>query len=247
MSGESEPFRIAGWREGGLVVSRKLMKTNARWNGRFIAISAVLLWVAIVFAATAITPQYQIYDIGVIDAGDDASQGFGVSHGGIAVGRSIRTGGSQAFTWTINGGIVGLPNLAGRSYAVSNSANDDGVVVGTAATTLFGTSRLPVIWQNGVVSQLPLPAGETLGDANSVNASSVAVGSVDSGSNQRGVIYSGGVGTIITQTTPGGSFFFTAFGINDSGRIVGQGIDPQNAARNVGIVYDIGQSAAFEV
>jgi len=29
--------------------------------------------------------------------------------------------------------------------------------------------------------------------------------------------------------------------------IVGQGIDPQNAARNVGIVYDIGQTMAFEV
>ena len=26
------------------------------------------------------------------------------------------------------------------------------------------------MWQNGAVSQLPLPPGETLGDANSVNA-----------------------------------------------------------------------------
>jgi hypothetical protein len=223
------------------------MKTNARWNARFIAISAALLWVSIVSGATATTPQYQIYDIGVIEVGDDASQGFGVSHGGIAVGRSIRTDGSQAFTWTINGGIVGLPNLAGRSYAVSNSANDNGIAVGTAATTLFGTSRLPVIWQNGVVSQLPLPAGETLGDANSVNTSTVAVGSVDAGSLQRGVIYSSGSATIITQTTTNGSYFLTAFGINDSGRVVGQGIDPTNAARNVGIVYDIGQNAAFEV
>ena len=223
------------------------MKTNARSNRRFIAFTAGLLSVAIISAATATTPQYQIYDIGVIDVGDDASQGFGVSHGGIAVGRSIRTGGSQALTWTLNSGIVGLPNLAGRSYAVSNSANDNGVVVGTAATTLFGTSRLPVIWQNGAVSQLPLPPGETLGDANSVNASSVAVGSVDAGSLQRGVIYSSGSATIITQTTTNGSYFLTAFGINDSGRVVGQGIDPTNAARNVGIVYDIGQNTAFEV
>src|SRR6266404_8740118 len=223
------------------------MKTNARSNRRFIAFTAGLLSVAIISAATATTPQYQIYDIGVIEVSDDASQGFAVSHGGIAVGRSIRTGGSQALTWTLNSGIVGLPNLAGRSYAVSNSANDNGVVVGTAATTLFGSSRLPVIWQNGAVSQLPLPPGETLGDANSVNASGVAVGSVDAGSSQRGAIYSGGSGTIITQTTANGSFFVTAFGINDSGRVVGQGIDPMNAARNVGIVYDIGQNTAFEV
>ena len=82
--------------------------------------------VAIVSAANATTPQYQIYDIGVIDPGDDASQGFGVSHGGIAVGRSIRTGGSQAFSWTLQGGIVGLPNLAGRNHAVANSAAESG-------------------------------------------------------------------------------------------------------------------------
>ena len=229
------------------MVSRRVMKTNAPWNVRSIAITAGLLAVAIVTTATAGNPQYQIYDIGVIDAGDDASQGFGVSHGGIAVGRSIRTGGSQAFTWTLNGGIVGLPNLAGRSHAVSNNANDSGVVVGTTATTLFGTSRLPIMWQNGAVSQLPLPPGETLGDANSVNASTVAVGSVDAGISQRGVIFSGGNATVITQTTPTGSFFLTAFGINDSGRVVGQGIDPNNAARNVGIVFDIGQNVAFEV
>ncbi len=170
-----------------------------------------------------------------------------MSPGGIAVGRSLNNTGSEAFSWTLNGGIMGLPNLAGRSFAVSNSANDSGTIVGTAATTAFGSGRLPVVWQNGVVSQLPLPVGETLGDANSVNSANIAVGSVDGGSNQRGVIYSGGSATIITQTTTNGSFFLTAFGINDSGRIVGQGIDPQNAARNVGIVYDIGQSMAFEV
>jgi hypothetical protein len=193
------------------------------------------------------TPQYQIFDIGVVQVGDSASQGFGVSPGGIAVGRSFQASGSQAFTWTLNGGIVGLPNLSGRSFCVSNSANDNGFVVGTGATTPFGSSRLPVVWQNGVVSQLPLPAGQTLGDANSVNASAVAVGSVNAGTDQRGVIYNGGSATIITQTTATGCFFLTAFGINDSGRIVGQGIDPNNAARNVGIVYDMGQNMAFEV
>lgn len=217
-----------------------------KWNGRFLAITATLLSAAAVPAATATTPQYQIFDIGVIDPGDDASQGFGVSLGGIAVGRSIRTGGSQAFTWTLQSGIVGLPNLAGRSHAVANSAATQ-IVVGTAATTLFGSDRLPVMWLNGAVSQLPFPPGETLGDANSVNTSGVAVGSVDAGSLQRGAIYTGAGGAIITQTTSTGCFFLTAFGINDSGRVVGQGIDPNNAARNVGIVYDIGQNMAFEV
>jgi len=204
---------------------------------------------SVVAVATALAqPQYQIFDIGVTQVGDTASQGFGASPGGVAVGRSITgNSASQAFTWTVGGGRVALPNLAGRPHAVSNAANENGIVVGTAATTLFGSSRLPVIWTNGVVSQLPLPAGETIGDANGVNASGLAVGSVDGGSFQQAVVYGGSSATVITQTTPDGSFFVTAFGINNLGRIVGQGIDPNNAARNVGIVYDIGSPAAFEV
>ncbi|MBK6587618.1 MAG: carboxypeptidase regulatory-like domain-containing protein [Acidobacteria bacterium] len=192
-------------------------------------------------------PQYQIFDLGVVQAGDTASQGFGVSNGGVAVGRSFRTGATQAYSWTQSGGRVALPNLAGRNFAVANSANDNGIVVGTGATTAFGSGRLPLVWQNGVVSQLPLPAGETLGDANDVTTSGVAVGSVNAGTLQRAVIYSAGVATVITQTTATGCFFTTAFGINDSGRIVGQGIDPNNAARNVGIVYDMSSNTATEV
>jgi hypothetical protein len=198
-------------------------------------------------SGTPLPPVYQIFDIGVVVTGDSASQGFRVSTGGVAVGRSVRTGGAQAFSWTQAGGIVGLPNLSGRAFCVSNAAKDSTLVVGTCASTLFGTSRLPVVWQNGAVSQLPLPAGETLGDANDVNASGVAVGSVDAGSLQQAVVYSGGSATVITQTTSGGSFFLTAFGINNSGRVIGQGIDPGNAARNVGIFFDIGQSTASEV
>src|SRR6266403_4326096 len=223
------------------------MKIRITSNTFSSVLAAALTSVTTVAATSAPIPQYQIYDIGVVDVGDTFSQGLGISPEGIAVGRSIRNDGSHAFSWTLNGGIVGLPDLAGRSYCVSNSANDSGDVAGTAATTVFGSGRLPVIWQNGVVSQLPLPVGQTLGDANSVNASSVAVGSVNAGSDQRGVVYSGGIATIITQTATDGSYFLTAFGINDSGRIVGQGIDPAHAARNVGIVYDIGQNMAFDV
>lgn len=102
------------------------MKFRMTSDVRSIAIAAVLLCAVGFAAVPAATPQYQIYDIGVVDVGDTASQGFGVSHAGVAVGRSLHTGGSEAFTWTLEGGIVGLPNLAGRSYAVSNSANDTG-------------------------------------------------------------------------------------------------------------------------
>jgi uncharacterized repeat protein (TIGR01451 family) len=216
------------------------MRTLAR-------ISTFFACATVAATASAGTPQYQIFDIGLIQVGDTASQGFGASPGGVAVGRSVRSNASQAFSWTLGGGLVGLPNLAGRNHAVSNDSNNYGIVVGTAATTLFGSSRLPVIWNDGVVSQLPLPAGETIGDANGVNALAVAVGSVDGGSLQQAVIYNGAFTSVIQTTTATGCFFVTAFGINDSDRIVGQGIDPNNAARNVGMVYDVGHSPASEV
>lgn len=191
-------------------------------------------------------PSYVIFDLGVVVMSDTASQGFGVSSNGIAVGRSVRTAGAQAFNWT-NGSNSGLPNLAARPFCVANAASSATSVVGTCATTLFGTSRLPVIWQNGAVTQLPLPGGETLGDANDINTAGVAVGSINSGSLQRAAVYSGGTATVITQTTSNGSFFTTAFGINDSGRIAGIGIDPNNAARNVGIVFDIGAGSSTDI
>lgn len=216
---------------------------------RLIVIAIIVLTLSqiAVSQSVIVPPQYQIFDIGVVQMGDSASQGFGASTNGIAVGRSVRTGGAQAFSWTSSGGIVGLTNLAARPFCVSNAANNTGVVVGTCATTLFGSSRLPVIWQGGAVSQLPLPAGETLGDANDVNSAGIAVGSVNGGSLQRAVVYNGANATVITQTTSIGCFFTTAFGINDSGRVIGTGIDPNNAARNVGMVFDIGAGAATEV
>src|SRR5436190_23996608 len=130
------------------------MKIRFSSYGQSIAVAGTLACLVAVAAAHAATPHYQIYDIGVVEVGDTASQGEGVSPAGIAVGTSLRTDGSQAFTWTLNGGLVPLPNLPIRSFAVSNSANDKGIAVGTAATTFFGTDRLPVIWQNGLVSQL---------------------------------------------------------------------------------------------
>src|SRR5207253_7876017 len=180
---------------------------------RFI-LMAILVALACSSPAVA-QPMYNIFDIGVL-SGDSASQGFFVSPNGIATGRSV-TGNftaTRAYTWTQGGGIVGLPNLTSpsRPFGVGNGVNNAGVVVGTGSTTSFGSSPLPLIWQGGAVSQLPLPAGQTLGRATSINASNVAVGSVNSGSNEVGVIYSGGTGTIITQTTSHGSVVRTAFG-----------------------------------
>lgn len=199
-------------------------------------------------AAGAGIPQYTIIDLGLVSPGHTASQGTGVSPNGIAVGRSVGSP-TNAFSWTESGGLVGLPNLASpaRTFGVANGVNSAGVVVGTGATTAFGSSPLPLIWENGVVSQLPMPGGQTLGRANDINNSNVAVGSVGSGSTEFGVIYSGGNATVIAQTGPGGTVLRTAYGINDAGLITGFGIDPGNAARNVGFIYNTVTNTASEV
>ncbi len=71
------------------VVSTSSMKIRITSDVRSIAVAPALLWLVAVTPAVATTHQYQICDIGVIDAGDIASQGFGVAHAGIAVGRSV--------------------------------------------------------------------------------------------------------------------------------------------------------------
>lgn len=216
--------------------------------------SLIFAVVAILFVTCGTAqaqPVYNIVDLGLL-AGDSNSQGFGISpNGTFATGRSV-TGNftaTRAFSWTQGGGMTALPNLGSpsRPFGVGNGVNDAGVVVGTGSTTSFGSSRLPLIWQGGAVSQLPLPAGQTLGQATGVNSAGVAVGSANSGSAERGAIYQGGVGSFITTTTSTGCFITVANGINNAGLVVGNGIDPSNAARNVGFLYNSVTNTATEV
>lgn len=209
--------------------------------------SLVVLSLCAVAAVALADPQYQIHDLGVVLSTDSFSQGFRVSDNGIATGRSFRTGATQAFSWTLGGGIVGLTQPSNRAYAQGNGVNNAGVVVGTGSTTSFGSGALPFIWQGGTVQQLGLPGGETIGRANDINNSNVVVGSVDGGSAEQAAIYVGGVGSVLTATTSGGSFMARALGINNSGLIAAQGIDPTNAARNAGIVYDMNTNTAIDI
>lgn len=188
-------------------------------------------------AAWADAPSYSIIDLGVVGSGT-ASQANGISPDGqIVVGRSLGTGYS-AYTWTAQGGMVPLPNIAGRNFAVAYDVNNAGLAVGTSSTTSFGSSPLPVMWNNGVLTALTMPAGFTAGQAYSVNAAGVVAGAVGGGVSQRGALFVNGVGSLITATTANGSFMNVAFGINDAGLVIGTGIDPNNAAVNVGLVYN---------
>lgn len=207
--------------------------------------AALGLLAMLVSSAPASAPDYLIFDIGAVPPAT-ASQGFRVSMTGTCTGRSFGNP-TMAFTWTSDGGLVALPNLAGRTYCAGNGLNDVGDVIGTGTTTAFGSSPLPLLWRGGVVSQLPMPAGQQFGRGNDINNAGVGCGSVGSGSLEFGVLYTATTSTPITRLTGTGCFLRTAFSLNDAGWVVGFGIDPANAARNVGFVYDSVADVSFEV
>ncbi len=214
---------------------------------------AVAIAVAFVLPLLAAGPagaellDYIIVNIGTLNPDDFASQGNDASPIlGIATGLSAGDG-DHAYTWNQDDGYVDLPNIPSRAYCRGNGANDLGVVVGTGAATFFGSSPLPLIWQDGTVAELPLPAGQTLGRAEDINNNGVAVGSVNGGSQQRGAVYADGGAYVVTTTTDTGVYVNTFFAVNDAGLAVGSGLDPNNAARTAGVVYDIAADILFEV
>ena len=180
-------------------------------------------------SAFADPTQYTLVDLGPM--GTDTGAGtFNISAGGMIVGRSTFTGGATAFTATVGGAQVALPGLAGRNYSVANGANDLGTVVGVGSTTAVGAGAIPLMWQNGVLTQLAIPAGAGIASAYDVNASNVAVGSAGAGTALQGVLYSGGSTTVISGMS-------VAYAINNGGLAVGYGIDSVSGLRN-GLVYN---------
>jgi len=190
--------------------------------------------------------EYTITEIPIANAGDFGSQGFGVSPGGIAHGRSLGDEGTP-YVWTTDAGFSALPNPAAKPFGVANGANDAGLIAGTAADTFFGSGAIPVLWTNGVLSELPIPTGLGAGRANDVNASGVVVGSCGGGIDETAAYWIDGVVSLVTATTSGGATMTTAFRVNDDNICVGVGIDPAAAARNVPLMYDIDAGVLTEI
>lgn len=68
--------------------------------------------------------------------------------GGVIIGRSASTVGTQAFRWEDSGGMVGLGFLIGDSYSSASAANGDGsIVVGESAASSVAAGRA-FIWNS---------------------------------------------------------------------------------------------------
>src|SRR4051794_35496901 len=212
------------------------------------AASAVALSLALTSAVNAAFPQYQVIDLSNVgQTNEKAVRAEGVSNDGHFV-----AGWTQQVTAT--GGVIGnrvweasspsgppniLTSTAGRNFHFARSVNNSGVVAGFSATTAFFSSPLPVYWQSGTPTVLPLPAGETVGRANDINNSNTSCGSVNGGTLERATRFTLAGAEKLGSFADGGALM-SAFGINDSGRIVGNSVDPNNAARNRGYAIDPG-------
>jgi probable HAF family extracellular repeat protein len=113
----------------------------------------------------------------------------------------------EAFLWE-NGQMIGL----GSPTEMATSINDAGQVVGDT----YGTG-LGFLWQNGVLNTPLFPmAGQPTG----INSSGLIVGGTgDANGMQVGAIFNSGSLTLLGDL-PGDNRSF-AFGVNDSGQVVG--------------------------
>ncbi len=187
-------------------------------------------------------PEYEIISLGQMGESNSGGQAISPS-GQYAAGFSD----TEPFLWESGVGVTALTSAATRPFSMPQAVNDAGTIAGIGATTFFGSSALPIVWQDGLAVLVELPAGESLGRAYGINNSGLIVGSVDGGSVERAATFSlDEAGAVLTQTLAGGTLT-TAFGVNNSGRIVGIANDPMNAAVTKGFYLDPGDTEATDI
>ncbi|MBL9126773.1 MAG: DUF3466 family protein, partial [Verrucomicrobiales bacterium] len=163
-------------------------------------------------------------DLGTL--GGDFSRATGINNLGHIVGQASDSGGvSRAFFYDENG----MHDLGGLrdGYAIAQAINDVGQVVGQAASAEDASRLVPVLFQGGVVLEIPAIAGAPGSYApRAINNRGVVVGEASTAAlGQRAWIHSGGVTLDLNSLLPesSGWYLSTAQDINDAGQIVGTG------------------------
>lgn len=143
---------------------------------------------------------------------------------GVSSGFASNQGVVRGVYWQ-NGTIIDLDTLGGL-HSTANAVNDQGVVVGWSE--IADSSTVAFQWQNGMMKQLGLLPGASVGpgtggQAEAVNDSGQVVGtSPTSSGNMHAVIWNNGeitdLNSAISNTS--GIVLARAMGINNSGQIV---------------------------
>ena len=144
------------------------------------------------------------------------SVAYGINDLGEVVGVADNGSATHGFLWR-NGTYTDLGSLAGSggasiAYVINNS------------TVIAGSSNggyLSFVWQNGVMTQLPFPPGIASSSVFDINNVGDIVGASATFFQEHAILWRAGE-AIDLGTWPGGDRSF-AWGINDSGTIVGEG------------------------
>jgi len=163
------------------------------------------------------------HDLGAL-AGGDWSSASGINDSGAVVGdSSVASGNFRGFVWTPQSGMLALGTFGGlNSHATG--INNSGEVIGYAS--------LPSGYEHAFSAQ-----GTVLTDLGTLGGSSFAYGINDSGAivgyswpvngdNPHAFLYLNGIMIDLNGLIPGGSGWqlLEAYGINNAGQIVGEGL-----------------------
>jgi probable HAF family extracellular repeat protein len=163
--------------------------------------------------------------------GDSNSQALAISgDGSTVVGQGTSASGTEAFSWTSGGGMVGLGDLAGgdivsRAYAVSD---DGSIVVGESSSTASGINRTEAfIWSGGgMIGLSDLSGGNFDSEARGISADgSTVVGIGTSASGVEAFSWTSGGGMVGLGDLAGSVFHSEARGISaDGSQVVGTSV-----------------------
>jgi probable HAF family extracellular repeat protein len=182
-------------------------------------------------------------DLGTL--GGDGSQALGINNTGQVVGYSYITGNNPfsgagiAHAFIYSGGVMtDLGTLGGTLSSSAYAINDAGQVVGTAEIT--GDTAIHAFLYSGIMMDLgtldlgPGPYNDSLAQA--INTDGQVAGYSYNGTITHAFLYKSGIMTDLG--TLGGATSF-AFGINNSGDVVGSSQTTGNAA-NLAFLYSGG-------
>jgi probable HAF family extracellular repeat protein len=160
----------------------------------------------LLFVATAVCdPIYTITSLGGLGGG--ASTGYAVNNSGTVAGWGLNSSGAQQGFVSATGGLTALPLGSGtESYAYG--INDAGTVVGN---TYIGGQSYATVWSG---------TGTTVLGANTYAMAINNSGEVAGSNGQAFVLVDGQVQSLATLS---GIQWSSAYGINDSGEVVGAG------------------------
>jgi len=147
---------------------------------------------------------------------------------------SGQSGAHHAATW-VGGGLQLLPD--GGAYSEAVAINDDGVIAGFVSvktktqdgnTILYSSDPRPVVWRDGDLEELALPAQAVSGYAFHINAAGQILGVVydADGTQASSVLWDDGKAILLPEG-------FVAGAINDDGVVVGSTDEGTGAARLV--------------